>query len=93
MGLLVPEFVLPNGTSYSNVYISFTNCVVYTHPICGQDYQMSCMARVYQTPDDLSIPIFEFPVEIPNSDLTKGPFVNMYTALKALFPLGKDYQN
>lgn len=93
MGILVPEFALPNGTLFSNVYISFNNAVIYTHPVVGQDYQMSCMARVYASPDMLDIPIYEFPVEIPNSDLSKGPFMNMYSALKVLFPLGQDYQN
>jgi len=93
MGILVPEFALPNGTLFSNVYISFNNAVIYTHPVAGRDYMMSCMARVYTSPDELSTPIYEFPVEIPNSDLSKGPFLNMYGALKALFPLGTDYQN
>lgn len=93
MGLLVPELILPDGRHFSNVYVSLNNSFVYTHPVRGQDYQMSCMVRVYSSPDREELPIYEFPIEIPNSDLTKGPFVNIYAALRAMFPEGTDYQN
>ena len=61
-------------------------------PIVGRDYMMTAMVRVYSTPDMDELPIYEFPIDIPNSDLSKGPFLNMYTALKALFPMGVEYQ-
>ena len=93
MGLLVPEFTMPNGNTVNNVYMSFHNAVIYTYPVKGQDYQIASMVRVYADADMSDDPIYEFPVEIPNSDLSKGPFVNMYTALKALFPRAVDYRN
>lgn len=90
MGLLVPEFGLPNGNVLSNVYVTYHNAMVYTFPVNGSTHQMSAVARVYSTPEMLDLPIFEFPVEIPNSNINQGPFVNMYTALKAMFPNARD---
>ena len=89
---MVPLCTLPNGQTVSNVYMSFHNAMIYTYPVLGKDYQLAGMVRVYADPDMMDVPIYEFPIEIPNSDLTKGPFINMYTALKAMFPNGVDFR-
>lgn len=92
MGLLVPEVILPSGNTASNVYVTFHNSMVYTFPIDGTNYRMSAFARVYETPEMITAPLYEFEVNIPNSDLSKGPFANVYAALKDMFPTGVYYQ-
>jgi hypothetical protein len=92
MGLIVPELVTPDGRTLSNAYVSFHNSVVYTLPVTGQDYPMCAWGVVYESIEHVNEPpVFRFEIKVENTDVKKGPFANLYTALKRMFPEGVDH--
>lgn len=87
MGILVPELVTPEGETVSNAYVSYKNSVIVTLPRAGKDFAITGWASVYR--DILSTEfLFNFEIKVVNTDMTKGPFMNMYDALYAMFPTG-----
>jgi hypothetical protein len=87
MGILVPELVTPEGETVSNAYVSYKNTVITTMPRAGKDFGMVGWASVYRDISESEF-LFNFEIILRNADMTKGPFVNMYEALYAMFPTG-----
>jgi len=92
MGLIVPELVTPDGRLIANAYVSFNNSVVYTLAKVGNDNPMCAWGVVWESVDHVNEPpLFRFELKVENTDLKKGPFENMYIALKGMFPTGIDH--
>lgn len=92
MGILVPELITPDGELISNAYVSYKNSCITTLPRRGQDLAMHGWASVYRNIEMHEAPLYNFEITLTNPDLTRGPFMNMYKALYAMFPTGTPCQ-
>jgi len=86
MGILVPEANLPMGVMLSNVYMSFTNEMIYTCPQVGQ-YILKSYYKVYKDqskyPDtNIRIPISCLVDDIKDRDV----YTILYDKLKTTYP-------
>lgn len=88
MGILVPELITPNGELLTNAYVSYNNSCIYTLPRNGQTGAMYGYASVFRNIKMHEAPVFQFEVGLKNPDLSRGPFMNMYETLYAMFPTG-----
>ena len=91
MGIIVPEANLPMGITISNVYMSFSEEVIYTVPMNGQ-YRINTHYKVYK--DELKQPDtnIRIPLNVQVSDISVGVYTTLYTALKNLYPGAEDSQ-
>jgi hypothetical protein len=87
MGILVPEALLPNGITVSNVYMSFASEVVYFHPRnMDGSYQITSQYRVYKDSTKNPESDIKFPVSVTVTSISNNSVHDLlYNQLKTFY--------
>ena len=87
----MPEANLPMGITISNVYMSFSEEVIYTVPMNGQ-YRINTHYKVYK--DELKQPDtnIRIPINVQVSDINQSVYSILYSELKTIYPNNIDSQ-
>lgn len=89
MGILVPEANLPMGLSLSNVYISFSDEVIYTVP-CNGNYRINTYYKVYKDETKQPDTNIRIPISTQVSNISIGVYTSLYEELKRMYTNSTD---
>ena len=86
MGILVPEANLPMGLTLSNVYMSFTDEMIYTYPHVGQ-HVLKTHYKIYKDQSKYPDTNIRIPISCVVDDIKgRDAYTILYDGLKVMYP-------